>query len=306
MVDSRATNTTASSRECYSPQGIVSCPRLAVALPAMILLTVATVVFFAWFWRTLKAFPPVILPIAWGIGLGYAYGWLLEWAHCRQKVAAWVLCGLLGVVAYLGFYYVQMLFDAGPAVAWRFDALLTFIQIDVDNWIVKQYGKPLPPDALPWPLLNWSLFWIEMAVMTLCPPILAGRSLLRAYCETCGCWMDNTRVQLPPGGAKSLAREIERGAIFTRPVERPYTTNHDAEPYALITLEYCLHPGQPDFPDPDYYLTCAEYDEPKTRPFGEKHLDQSRISFIELRDLFQKLPDLNRCGELLGKGGPAK
>ncbi len=184
-------------------------------------------------------FVPILcaLPVAGLAQLAVAKG------HCRNRLVG-LLTGLaLGVVLYLGSYYVGMIYHLGPRAAARPDLLVQYIRFrmatDVERSAYSSRDDEDRPQRRPGSNgTNWVRFAIESLSAVGIVTAAAYRRSRKTYCEHCKRWLTRETTPFEPAQAAGIVESLQTGsarALAALCATPPYAT----VPNTTLAVDYC-------------------------------------------------------------------
>jgi len=266
----------------YQPSGLFDASRLVLAVAGLVLvagacslgLGVATAE--GWYFIA-------VVPAAATLPLALAGYPAAQWANLRNPRLAAALGGALGAAMYLGQYYFIMVHDLGAEAIARLDLLPAFFVECMNQQII---GKP-PNEPSPW--VNWSIFWVELAMCASIggtPWFLAAS---RPYCERCRRWMSKHTTTLRGGCAKQLAEAFASGDFVSLPTLEPVVSERPGR-YSELEVASCLHDGAGD--DATFFVTVKEIVREDRRWHTTTLVDRSGVTPDELVALADRCPGM--------------
>jgi hypothetical protein len=146
-----------------------------------------------------------LVPMLAGMAVGGLAMLVVYQSHCRNWKLAGVLGFGMGVLAYLGYYHLDMLRHAGYENWYRIDATPSYIQLRWANDVVGKVGRG---GGAPNFELNAILWVLECAAMGIFGAILAMRAGGKPYAESARCWMHKCTFECPPGSSVAIAQAL--------------------------------------------------------------------------------------------------
>ncbi|HZL88945.1 MAG TPA: hypothetical protein VFB96_11270, partial [Pirellulaceae bacterium] len=240
-------------RPRYQRSGKVRWGRLLwlMPIPLMVALTMAA----ALFWTLAAGFYYVfITPLILSLPLLAAAHLTVRWAHCRSGAVAALLGGLLGIVMYVAYFHVHLVWVNGPATIHRLDALPNFIAWRMQNDV--QMDADLPQPQQPDVTGNWLRFSTELAAIAAAVAGISFTAAGGAYCEACGQWMRMSLESAPAGTARKIAEHLATGRLaeLTTISKGGAIVGNSS----MIKVESCRRAGQAE--TCHAYLTLQETD----------------------------------------------
>lgn len=176
-------------------------------------------------------------------------GWLgmlvVQRSHCRNVFLAGVLGFLIGAVAYLGHYHLDLLQLIGIDNWHRVDILPSYIW---KRWEVDTVGRVGRGNNAPaWFPMNATISVGEFAIMGGLGAIIAIGAAGKPYAEGAQCWMSSLGVVVPSGIGTSVAEALNQrseAALIAALNKEP------SDPEAYCQLDYWMCPRERD-PDGD-------------------------------------------------------
>lgn len=244
-------------RSQYTPDGQMAWSRLPLlALP--IVTALLTGLLLAWLFHA--GWYLLFLTALLAAGIVCCSTWLtVHLLRCRiPKLAAFI--GLLaGSVAYLSYFYFDMVAQFGPNAIARVDMVPEYIHLRMQNDVQEDVGGGLPNRKARKPnvMMNWFTFGYEALMIVGCAVEVARRAAWRAWDPKLNCWMKREDVRINAGGQVALtdALQNERLDDFLRrfrPVAMAGQTT-----VCSLTLEYTDHGTTSPLERP-VYLSAVE------------------------------------------------
>lgn len=162
--------------------------------------------------------------------------------HCRNKLIAGLMGASLGLVLYLGSYYVGMVYMLGAEVAGRPDILVQYIRLRLATDVVRDTHGGRDNDSASShdgaTVLNWLRFGFESIMVVGIVTAGATRRAGKTYCEQCRRWMIRETTPFDPTQAQAIMASLETSS------PRDLAAFCHAAPYATIpnltmAVEYC-------------------------------------------------------------------
>jgi hypothetical protein len=270
-------------------------------LPAVVVGALLAAIAVAWCLKLAFAlgwYLIILLPAAFGLGLGGVLYVLVGWSHCRNYWLAGSIGVLIGLIAYLGYYHLCLLDFLPPGNVWRVDLLPKYVAFRMKTDVAKEVGKPdLNPQAnkAAAPLNYWAFAWELLTIVGLAAAFSWNRSR-RAYCVELGQWMQQEKALLAPYSSTNFRGALDSDTMpqfvaQTSAGSDPQTASRlileYAKPESGSALEFPIYASFEDFPQP----------RPWYRP---RHLRRTFVRQVELelaevlalRPLFPKMAQL--------------
>ena len=247
------------------------------------------------------------LLLAWLLMLAGEYGWYFvvitptllalplplvayvgaDWAQFRSPYLGAVLGALLGIVYYVGRYYVLLIYLAGPAVAPRIDVLPRFVAVCVNNQVVEDDGPAIRNRQSP--AMNWLLFGLELSICAAMPASVWYTSSLRPFCERCRTWMSTKNTVVPAGSAHAVADALRTGQLPSLDVLEEIDGGLPPL-FSRIQVVGCTHDGRDQ--EATFFLTAAEVLSQGEKDKANVILNRVALTPDEFLTLAEKCPGL--------------
>jgi hypothetical protein len=185
----------------------------------------------------------IVVPLVCALAVAGMMRLAVAKGHCRNGWMA-ALAGFgLGLILYLGSYYVGMVYNLGPGVAAKPEVLLHYIRFRLATDVTRDAAAPnddrdRPSRRSGEPGLNWFRFALESIGVLGIVTAAAYRRSRKTYCESCQRWLVRETTPFEPDKAAGIIESLQVGsarslaAIFVTP---PYTTI----PNTTLAVEYC-------------------------------------------------------------------
>ncbi|WP_165235508.1 hypothetical protein [Aquisphaera insulae] len=230
-------------RDVYRPSGKVGWSRFVPGLLAAGGVAAA----LAWLLNAVlnKGFYLIfVAPFFAALMLGGFWFLVLGWSHCRNTRLAATASVVLALVLYLGYYHVGLLQLIGYENAHRVDILPRYVQFRMKTDVARNahdVGAKRRPQVGPngvQQAFNWFFSGVELlGVIAVLTATGVTRSS-RAYCESCGRWMESETQKLPPGMAATSWEAMAAGDLVNAPGPSPGPAPANV-PHGLLTVEHC-------------------------------------------------------------------
>lgn len=157
-----------------------------------------------------------LVPFFASLALTGAVYLLVVRGHWRNPTIAVLFAALAGIVTYAGYYHLDMVWQGGLRMVWRFDMLPRYIVLRMESDISEEVGGPTPPPGTenpptPTPVMNWIMFAIDLGVLAGFPAVMVWHRARQPYCERCHAWMQPSAIGFAPHEAPAIASCIEAG-----------------------------------------------------------------------------------------------
>lgn len=184
----------------------------------------------------------IIVPLLAALAVGGLARLAVIKGHCRNRLVGWITGGLLGIVLYLGSYYIGMVHLLGPEVAGHPRVLAQYIRLrlatdrvsDSHRGSEDDEGLPTRGDVG----INWFRFGLEFLGSIGIVATAAGRRAGKPYCESCHRWMEREVTTFDPAQTNHLIEGLENGnlrSIAGLAQESPFATI----PNLTMALDFC-------------------------------------------------------------------
>jgi hypothetical protein len=245
--------------------------------------------------------------LAWLLMLAGEYGWYFvvitpallalplplvayigaDWAQFRSPYVGAVLGALLGIVFYVGRYYVLFIYLAGPAVAPRIDVLPRFVAFCVNNQVVEHDGPAIRNRQSP--VVNWLMFTLELGICAAMPASVWYTSSLRPFCERCRKWMSTKNTVVPAGSAHAVADALRSGQLSSLEVLEEIAGGFPPL-FSRIQVVGCTHDGHDN--EATFLLSAAEVLGQGDKDKANVILNRAALTPDEFLTLAEKCPGL--------------
>jgi hypothetical protein len=172
------------------------------------------------------------MPVLWTALVAVAVG------RCRSRFIATVLGLFAATVMYLGYYDICLARLIGIRNALQPDLALDYLDWRMKTDQIRPAEIPAVPgqnrNEAP---LNWTMFAIELSVVSAILVVsLRGRAG-RAFCEECGRWTTRANMKVPAGASRQIVDMLQSGSL-----DRLHRTPLGAVQWtgnAEVAVEYC-------------------------------------------------------------------
>ncbi len=157
----------------------------------------------------------VILPLLAAVGVGLLITLAVAKGHCRSPLIAGLVGVVAGLVLYLGYFYVGMVYHVGPEAADRPDLLPRYIRARMETDVIHDAGSDVEdsPQARKgdsW--FNWVTFGIELACCAGIPGVMGLLRARKPYCRACHKWMIREVTFFPIDQTSSIVDALRNGS----------------------------------------------------------------------------------------------
>ncbi len=217
----------------------------------------------------------ILMPMLGGLLAGLLGILVVRQAHCRNRLLAGLLGLMIGVVAYLGNYHVDMLRFIGFDNWHRVDALPHYIWF---RWQVDTVGKPGQNHGPPWWVMNMIISIVEVGCMGGISASLAWGAAGKPYAEGAGCWMTNKTAQCPAGASAAIVAALDQHSSESlQAAVQPMFSDTDG--YCQLEVWMCPRHRDPERDEP-MLLTVSEFG-PANKDGQRKSAAVARLWTIE-------------------------
>lgn len=199
----------------------------------------------------------IMVPAAAGMAVGGLANLVVYQSHCRNWMLAGALGFFMGVMAYLGYYHLDMLTHVGFQNWHRVDVLPAFIEIRWQNDVI---GKPGQNGGAPGYVMNMLLFLFEGGMMACIAAAIAKNAGSKPYAETARSWMNKVLFRCPAGSSGPIAEALAARSTTNLAAVLVPSQNDDAG-YNQCELWHCPPHLDPDREEP-IYLSMSELGPP--------------------------------------------
>lgn len=238
----------------------------------------------------------ILVPLIAGGIAGWLGTLVVQRSHCRNVFLAGVLGFLIGSVAYLGHYHLDLLRLIGVDHWHRVDILPHYIW---KRWEVDTVGKVGRGDRAPaWFPMNVTLSLVEFGIMAGLGAGLAIGAAGKPYAENAQCWMSSLGVVVPSGIGTSVAEALNQrseSALVAALQQEP--TDPDA--YCQFDYWMCPRARDPDGEEP-ILMSITEHG-PPDKEGKRKETSVSKLWIIEPAEflvMVQQIPNLQTMLQL--------
>ncbi|MCA9256622.1 MAG: hypothetical protein KDA33_13330, partial [Phycisphaerales bacterium] len=185
----------------------------------------------------------VIVPIVAAFVLLIVMVPLVDRGQWRNPWAAALVGLLAGATAYLGYYYLDMIWQVGSVseTATRLDLLPEFISLRMQSDVSESVGSGIPVShspASPNAIVNWFTFSFELGLMALFPAVFGWLRSSRPFCESCGRWMDQSVVGYSPDAGPAI-QSLAKVGDFERITSMPQMSLVQGHPATMLLVWHC-------------------------------------------------------------------
>jgi hypothetical protein len=184
----------------------------------------------------------LIVPLLTALAVGGLARLAVNKGHCRNRWVGWITGGLLGIVLYLGSYYIGMVHLLGSQVAGHPQVLAQYIRFRLTTDRVRDShrgadGEEVAPRRAD-VAINWFSFGLECLASLGIVATAAGRRAGKPYCESCHRWMERELTPFDPAQTNHLIECLENGnlrGLASLVQETPFATI----PNLTMALDFC-------------------------------------------------------------------